>query len=180
MTDDNKSAPIFAHAIPEEALVNDSQRRYVPMFPYPFDHPMVFVKCGGPQKQAGGEMQMVAFNWVGSERQKSDWNIYVPEVYKIFTRNRQTFIIMQLVEGNSIGKISEKLKAQSWEGDVFRTYFDLVIKRVQLLRRMPLPVGLGGPIRHMIFNAYESAIEYGTVEELQDHLNRVCISQIQC
>ncbi|KFY54617.1 hypothetical protein V497_07574 [Pseudogymnoascus sp. VKM F-4516 (FW-969)] len=124
------------------------------MFPYLSDHPVVFVKYGGTQRQAEGEMQMLAFNWVGPERQKSNFNIYVPE----------------------------ELKAQSWEDDVFKKYFDLVTEGVQLLRRIPLPVDLVGPgpvasnprtIRHMIFKDYESAIEYGTVEELQDHLNRV-------
>jgi hypothetical protein len=96
---------------------------------------------------------------------------------------------MQLVEGNSIGRISKELKAPSWEDDVFKKYFDLVAEGVQLLRRMPLPVDLVGPgpvastrrtIRHMIFKDYESAIEYGTIEELQDHLNRVCIAHIRC
>lgn len=98
---------------------------------------------------------------------------------------------MELVEGHSIGEISRELKAQSWEDDVFNKYFDLVTEGVQLLRRMPLPVDLVGPgpvasnrrtIRHMIFKDYESAIEYvieyGSVEELQDHLNRVCIAHI--
>lgn len=68
MTDDNESARIFAQTIPEEALVNESQRRHVPMFPYPSGHHVVFVKYGSPQKQAEGEMQMLAFNWVSSER----------------------------------------------------------------------------------------------------------------
>jgi hypothetical protein len=85
MTDDNEPERIFAHTIPEEALVNESQWRHVPMFPYPSDHPVVFVKYGGPQKQAEGEMQRLAFNWVSAERQRSHCNIYVPEVYKIFT-----------------------------------------------------------------------------------------------
>ncbi|KFX98267.1 hypothetical protein O988_04442 [Pseudogymnoascus sp. VKM F-3808] len=64
MTDDNESTRVFAHTIPEEALVNESQRRHALMFPYPSDHPVVFVKCGGPEKQAEEEIQRLALNWL--------------------------------------------------------------------------------------------------------------------
>lgn len=91
MTDDNESARIFAHAIPRKRSSIESQGRYVPMFPYPPGRPVVFVKYGCPQKQAEGEMQRFAFDWVSAEWRKSHCIIYVPEVYKIFGRNPPEF-----------------------------------------------------------------------------------------
>jgi hypothetical protein len=180
LTDDNASARIFAHALSEEELFHESQRRYAPMFPYPPDRPVVFVKYGGPEKQAEGDMQRLAFDWLNTERCNTRCNIYVPEVYKIFSRRGLTFIIMQFVEARSIQDLAKQAGSQEWE-DFKTPYCDLIVEGIELFRRMPLPGDpIPGPrtssrriIKHMLFKDQEAPVEYDTIEELQDHLNRV-------
>ena len=152
------------------------------MFSYPPDRPMVFVKFGGPEKQAEGDMQRLAFGWLSTGQR--DCNVYVPEVYKIFSRHGVTFIVMQFIEASGIQDIAKQFGTQQWE-DRKSKYYDLIAEGIQLLRRMPPPLPgdpTPGPstssrriIKHMLFKDHEAPIEYNTIEELQDHLNRVWI-----
>ncbi|RDL39523.1 Uncharacterized protein BP5553_03863 [Venustampulla echinocandica] len=181
LTDDNASVRIFAHTLSEEELFHESQRRYAPMFSYPPDRPVVFVKFGGLEKQAEGDMQRLAFGWLSTEQEKKPHcNVYIPEVYKIFSRHGVTFIVMQFIEASSIQDIAKQLGTQHWE-DRKSKYYDLIAEGIQLLRGMPLPSDpTPGPrtssrriIKHMLFKDHEAPVEYDTIEELQDHLNRV-------
>ncbi|KAK1765105.1 hypothetical protein QBC33DRAFT_545749 [Phialemonium atrogriseum] len=89
---------------------------------------------------------------------------------------------MQFIEASGIQDIAKKFGTQQW-GDRKSKYYDLIAEGIQLLRRMPPPLPgdpTPGPctssrriIKHMLFKDHEAPIEYNTVEELQDHLNRV-------
>ncbi|KAK1772097.1 hypothetical protein QBC33DRAFT_564600 [Phialemonium atrogriseum] len=118
---------------------------------------MVFVKFGHSHEQAEGDMQRLAFDWLNLERRRTQCNIYVPEVYKIFTRDGVTFIVMEFIEGSRVWDFAKWFEAQYWE-DHKSKYYDLIVEGIQLLRRMPDD---------------EAPIEYRTVGELQDHLNKV-------
>lgn len=177
---DNASARLFAQALSEEELYHKSQGCYVPMFSYPPERPIVFIKFGDIQLQAEGDMQKLAFDWVTKEQQKTQCNICIPEVYKIFTIHRVTFIIMQLIKANLLRDEAVRLGPERWEHCQSK-YFDLIAEGIQLLRRMPVPDGIApGPhtsrrrwIKHMIFKDQTACVEYDSIQQLEDHLNRV-------
>lgn len=79
----------FAFPLPANAW------RAVPRFSYPPEAPVIFVKYGGFEIQGEGDMQLLAFEWLSHERARTDCNIYIPEVYKIFTKHEVTFLVMQ-------------------------------------------------------------------------------------
>lgn len=177
---DNEIARQFAQDLSEEELYQQSRGRQIPRFPYPPAHPVVFVKFGGPEIQAEGDTQRLAFDWVSRQCRKDNGNIYIPEVFKIFSRGGLTFLIMQLIGASTIRTFRNQFEPQHWIDEKSR-YYDLVVEGIQLLRRMPVPDdATPGPytsskriIKHMLFKDQSAPIEYGSIGELQDHLNRV-------
>lgn len=61
------------------------------------NRPVVFIKFGGPEKQAEGDMQRLAFDWLHRTSENPSCNIKVLEVFKIFSKGGVTFIIMHLL-----------------------------------------------------------------------------------
>ena len=59
---ENGSARQFAQTLSEKDLLPQTFECRGPWFFYPLDHPMVFVKFGGPEKMAEGDMQRLAFD----------------------------------------------------------------------------------------------------------------------
>ena len=178
LRDENVFARQFAQSLSEEEIFQLCQTRYVPMFGYPSDHPLVFIKYGRRGKEAEGGMQRLAFDWLTTHHD----SITVPEVYKIFTRGLFTFIVMEFVEAKPILEFAKQFEPQYWN-DHQSYYYNMIIEGIELLRRMPVPSGTTpGPyskseriMKHMIFKDQEAPIQYDTVGELEDHLNRVSI-----
>ncbi|AEO58678.1 hypothetical protein MYCTH_2306164 [Thermothelomyces thermophilus ATCC 42464] len=179
--DANAAARQFAQTISEEDLFQRAQTLFAPFIAYPPNRPMVFVKFGGPEKQAEGDMQMLAFNWLRQERQRNpSCNIHVPEVFKIFSRGGLTFIIMQLVAATPVQQFATKFDPRTWDHNKSR-YYDIIAEGVRLLSCMPVPTGATpGPytrgerrIKHLLFKDHTAPVVYPTIQDLQDHLNRV-------
>jgi hypothetical protein len=185
MGDINTAASRFALSLSAEELLHQTRSRMIPRFAYPLDHPMVFIKYGGPDLLAEGEMQMLAFRWLNQERQRTRCTIYAPEVYRILTIGHFTFLIMEIIQGSTVREISEqynRLGNVSVEAEM-SPYCDLVTEGIELLRQMPVPHdATPGPyttrtrrrINHMLFKDGEAVTEYNSIQELEDHLNRVC------
>ncbi|KAK4098687.1 hypothetical protein N658DRAFT_431457 [Parathielavia hyrcaniae] len=182
-SDPNAAARQYAQTISEDDLYQLARTLYAPYIPYPPNCPVVFVKFGGPEKQAEGDMQKLAFEWLRRERERDpNCNIHVPEVFKIFTRGNWTFIIMQLVAALPVQQFAQKFDPRSWDHKK-PYYYDMIATGVHLLSRMPVPAdATPGPftrrpedrrIQHMLFKDQTAPVVYPTIQELQDHLNRV-------
>ncbi|KAK4161352.1 hypothetical protein QBC43DRAFT_243759 [Cladorrhinum sp. PSN259] len=181
--DPNAAARQFAQTISEDDLLDRARGNYTNFFLYPPEQPVVFVKFGyGDQKQAEGDMQILAFNWMRQERQRDPrCNIHVPEVFKIFSRDSMTVIIMQLLVG-PVGIVAffRKLDTATWKR-YEPVLYAMVGQGVRMLSRMPVPDGATpGPftrakriIKHLIFKDQEAPVVYPTISDLEDHLNRV-------
>ncbi|KAH6851199.1 hypothetical protein B0I37DRAFT_130596 [Chaetomium sp. MPI-CAGE-AT-0009] len=180
-TDPNAAARQFALTMSEDELYQRTRGLYAPFLAYPPDHPMVFVKSGGPAKEAEGDMQRLAFNWLRQERQRDpSYNIHVPEVFKVFTKDGVTFIIMQLLLAAQVGDFAKTFDPLTWERNQ-ALYYGMIADGVRLLSRMPVPPdATPGPytsakrlINHMLFKDQEAPVVYDTIQDLEDHLNRV-------
>jgi hypothetical protein len=177
--DVNAEARQFALTLSEEALFQRSLQHHVPYFPWPSERPLVWVKWGGPERLAEADMQRLAWDWVGRERQaqRCSSGIHVPEVYKTFTWDGRSFIIMQLLDASLLSKSVFAYPAGSLY-DVEQC-FDLIAEAVHLLRRMPVPGDASpGPyteqdrlIRHPLFTDQQASVVYQNIAELERHIN---------
>lgn len=179
-TDANAAARQFAQSISEDELYQRALALYAPFIRYPPDRPVVFVKFG-PGKQAEGDMQRLAFDWLHQERQEDpSCNIHVPEVFKIFSKNGLTFIIMELVVASPLAEFAERFDPGTWDDNQAR-YYGMIAEAVHLLSRMPVPPdATPGPytraeryIKHLLFKDQVASVVYPTIQDLEDHLNRV-------
>ncbi|KAL2022973.1 hypothetical protein VTK56DRAFT_4188 [Thermocarpiscus australiensis] len=179
--DPNAAARQYAQTISEDDLYQRAQTLFAPFLAYPPNHPVVFVKFGGPEKQAEGDMQTLAFDWLRQERQRNpSCNIHVPEVFKMFTKGGLTFIIMQLVAAIPVQQFIEKFDPSAWDYNK-SLYYGMIAEGVHLLSRMPVPAGATpGPftraerrIKHLLFKDQTAPVVYPNIQELEDHLNRV-------
>ncbi|KAB5577892.1 hypothetical protein GE09DRAFT_1052034 [Coniochaeta sp. 2T2.1] len=154
-------------------------------FAYPPHRPVASVRYGGPEVQAEGDMQRLAYDWITSHRQQNpECNIFIPEVYKIFTENNGTYLMTEYIPPDPL---PGRGPCPACGHDEFprRVYIEMVDDAVKLLARIPAPEGAGpGPwssiaggakvrIRHPAFDVDdEAAVVYRSVAELEDHFNK--------
>jgi hypothetical protein len=176
----SSSARQYAFSVSESELVQYAEGlRRLPRFGYPPENPVMFVKVGGPEIHAEGDMQKLAFEWLGHERQRTKCNIYIPEVYRIFKRDGRTFLLMQYVEATPICWLLRD-NVPFWLEHEPECH-DLIAEGIRLLSHMPLPsdVTLGRyssvktHIRHPLFKDQDAPLIYRDVQEMEHHLNRV-------
>jgi hypothetical protein len=137
--DPNAAARQFALTVSEDELYQRTRELYAPFLAYPPDRPLVFVKFGCPAKEAEGDMQRLAFNWLSQERQRDpSCNIHVPEVFKIFTKDGVTFIIMQLLLAAQVEDFAKSFDPPTWERNQ-ALYYGMIADGVRLLSGMPVP-----------------------------------------
>lgn len=187
-SDENAVARRFVQELTEDDLYVFWEKAVlslsVPYFAYPPENPLVWVKFGGSDvpRIVEAEMQKLAWTWIRNERRagRCSPGIHVPEVYKVFTRDGWTFIIMQLLKATPFDTIVRRPAEARYPQD--RCY-DLISEGIQLMRRVPVPHdATPGPytrdhalrkIRHPLFKEHRAAIVYRSIDELQDHLNKV-------
>ncbi|KAL2133432.1 hypothetical protein VTI74DRAFT_2358 [Chaetomium olivicolor] len=154
---------------------------YYPFFAYPPESPMVFVKFGGPEKQAEGDMQRLAGDWLRQQRQRDlGCNIHAPKVFKIFSRDNTTFITMELLAAAHVKDLAKTPDPITWKQDEAR-YYEMIAEGIRVLSLMPVPPdatpGLYTRaeryIKHMLFKDQEAPVIYNTIQDLEDHLDRV-------
>ncbi|KAK4148770.1 hypothetical protein C8A00DRAFT_19451, partial [Chaetomidium leptoderma] len=183
LEDANAEARQFAQKVSEEAIWLTSQRFLEPHFPYPTEKPLVWVKFGEEERQAEADMQSLAWQWVRSERQakRCSPGIHIPEVFKTFSRNETTFIIMELLDATVLSK-SVFARPTGSLHPVEQCY-DLIAEGIQVLRRIPVPAdATPGPytpdrrlriIRHPLFKEQRASMVYQNVDELEQHINKL-------
>ncbi|KAK4234236.1 hypothetical protein C8A03DRAFT_37991 [Achaetomium macrosporum] len=179
--DPNAVARQFALTMSEDELYQRTLGLYYPFLAYPPERPMVFVKFGGPEKQAEGDMQRLACDWLRQQRQRDlGCNIHVPEVFKVFSRDNTTFITMELLAAAHIKDFAKISDPITWKQNEAR-YYEMITEGIRLLSLMPVPPdATPGPytraeryIKHMLFKDQEAPVIYDTIQDLEDHLNRV-------
>lgn len=179
--DPNAAAREFALTMSEDELCRRTWGLYRPFLAYPPERPMVFVKFGGHEKQAEGDMQRLAYDWLGQQRQEDPrCNIHVPEVFKVFSRDEATFIIMELLTAAHVKDFAKASDPVIWKQNEAR-YYEMIVEGIRLLSLMPVPPdATPGPytrakrsIKHMLFKDQEASVIYDTIEDLEGHLNRV-------
>ena len=168
--DANASARKFALSIPEDDLYKESLK-YINgrHFKYPSDHPVVWVKFGGRERQAEADTQRLARNRVRKEHRA---DIHIPEV--VTRAEGGTYIIMELLKATLLKDCVESSLTHC---------YDLITDGIQLLCRMPVPEdATPGPyahdhklrvIRHQIFADYQASTVYRSIGELEGHITRV-------
>ncbi|KAK4200111.1 hypothetical protein QBC40DRAFT_201183 [Triangularia verruculosa] len=185
--DQNAAVRQFAQTLEEdEELFKLGQYSFRPFFTYPPNSPRVFVKVGGVEfKQGEGDMQRIAYEWMRRERERDPTcNIYVPEVFKIFTKGGGlTFIIMELLDkAKPVEHQLRTLDGATCDRNE-PIYYRMIADGIHRLSRIPVPQGATpGPftlgerrIKHILFKDHEAPIVYPTVQDLEDHLNRIVL-----
>lgn len=89
--------------------------------------------------------------------------VLVPKVYMAFEDNGRGYIVMEYIQGSDCSQ-SDVIK-------VAAAVQQLISLRIPATNA-PGPVG-GGRITHRFFVEWTSAVPYGTVVLLQDHINKV-------
>ncbi|KAH8824855.1 hypothetical protein DL96DRAFT_1530674 [Flagelloscypha sp. PMI_526] len=104
--------------------------------------------------------------------------VCVPKVYLIFSHGRIRYIVMQFVEGETIGERRSTNMGKYREEDV-----QAVVAAVKRLTALKMPPGTppgpigGGTIGHDFFNECRSTLVYPTVKHLQRQINRLARPQ---
>ncbi|SPQ21407.1 547f5ec2-af15-4178-bc54-79792bc5304f [Thermothielavioides terrestris] len=185
--DPNAAARQFALTLSEDELCQQTFGRYYPFLAYPPERPVVFVKFGGPEKQAEADMQRLAWEWLRQQRERDPGcNIYVPEVFKVFSRDNATFIIMELLAATQVKDLAKRFDPITWKQNKAQ-YYDMITEGIRLLSLIPVPPdATPGPythaeryIKHMLFKDHEAPHIYNTVQDLEDHLNRIAVVAYQ-
>jgi hypothetical protein len=103
------------------------------------------------------------------DRMRASATIRIPEIYAVFgTISDRLYLIMEYIQAEYIASDIQRARAIS----------ELVSIEVPL-NITPGPVG-GGRIHMRIFWDDEiSDVAYPTIQDLEDHLNRVCIPNLQ-
>lgn len=176
--DDKAAARRFALSVPEDDLYEEC-KKYIGWrhYPYPAERPIIWVKYGGPARQAEAEMHLLAWNFLRKEHQAKRYStIHIPEIFKVFHRGEGTFIIMELLEATLLRDYAQSSLDQC---------YDLIAQGIQVLCGMPVPEdATPGPyakdrdlrqMTHPIFRDHVAPTVYKTVGELEGHLARVSI-----
>ena len=100
--------------------------------------------------------------------------VHVPEVYLIFSRAPLRYIVMQYVEGSTVG--NRMSGAGKYEKDDLKAVAAAVKRLTDIRMPADTPPGYfgGGTIGHVFFVEAMSTLVYPTVGHLQRQINRVC------
>ncbi|KAH8781054.1 hypothetical protein F5883DRAFT_405959, partial [Diaporthe sp. PMI_573] len=95
----------------------------------------------------------------------------IPEIYRTFENGERLFIVMEYIPGRTLTQLEEQQDFDSQE----TTRSNSIARAIRLLMSIQPPPGQkpGGQIRHPLFKDDTSYCVYSSVDELEDHLNRV-------
>ncbi|KAK7735410.1 hypothetical protein SLS63_003880 [Diaporthe eres] len=101
--------------------------------------------------------------------------IRIPEIYRTFESNGKLFIVMEYIPGKTLHQLTGQ---KGWESQQ-AALTNSIARAMKLFMSIPVPaeqkpgpVG-GGYIRHSLFKDDTSACVYSSIDELENHLNRV-------
>ncbi|KAH8824856.1 hypothetical protein DL96DRAFT_1611057 [Flagelloscypha sp. PMI_526] len=136
--------------------------------------PRFWVKYGVSLTLGEGLTQAHVANIVNADSEKI---VCIPQAYLIFSCGRIRYIVMQFVEGKTVGERKFTNMDKYREEDV-----QAVVAAVKRLTALKMPPGTppgpigGGTIGHDFFNECRSTLVYSTVKHLQHQINTVCLS----
>jgi hypothetical protein len=119
-----------------------------------------FVKYGPLLAMGEASTQDYIADHVNSDMYK-DFVVLVPRIYYAFRYEGIGYITMQYVDGN----------------DCNQNDLDAIALAVNRPRSIPSPTvspgPVGGVVAHLFFVGHWSSVQYGSVEDLQEHVNKV-------
>lgn len=160
----------------------DSRGRSITGFGYPHANPVVYIKYGDHLERgvdAEARTQKWAHDTLKTLPQSQRSGIHIPQIYRVVSLESWTIIVMEIVVGTTLEALLEDVETPE-------DYLDRCFERIELALKLflafpvpetasPGPCG-GGLIRHPLFRYYQASIEYPTVEMLETHLNKVCLT----
>jgi len=156
---------------------------YSPTQVYPSQEaPIAFIKYGGKDYSMMAEAlnQQFASNTLESMPQQETENILIPKIYRVFEQDKVVYIIMEYIAGETFKELLDK----ELPHDQLQEYYNLIARAIALFLSfkvphdtIPGPVG-GGIIKHPLFKYTVASIEYASVDELQEHVNKVCLDRL--
>ncbi|KAG8730606.1 hypothetical protein FRC11_006320 [Ceratobasidium sp. 423] len=122
-----------------------------------------WVKFGGSIAMAGARTMDYVAGKVNGTPAAIAAHVRIPRVYLAFLDTRNWgYIVMEFIAGAICSRTDVPAVAKAVE----------FLTTVQGPSKQPGPIG-GGPIFHSFFNDRESSLEYPSVKDLQDHINRM-------
>lgn len=146
-------------------------------FVFPPKQPVAYIKFGyPPERMAEVRNHDYAFKALKAMLPDQTQGILIPEIYRTFGSDDRLFIVMEYIPGRTLAQLQEQ---QGWESQK-GTVVNSIARAITLLTLMPVPPGQkpgpvgGGHIRHPLFKNDTSFCDYSSVNELEQHLNKVC------
>lgn len=145
-------------------------------FPFPTQQPAAWVKFGLPSilkpEVQNHECAFTALRGMPADQTRG---VHIPEIYRTFESGTKFFIVMEYIPGKTLKQLLDEPGGESaWE-----SLTNKIANGIRLLMSIPAPPGQtpgpvgGGRIRHSLFKHDTSYCEYASVDELEDHLNKV-------
>ncbi|POS75959.1 hypothetical protein DHEL01_v205642 [Diaporthe helianthi] len=145
-------------------------------FVFPPVHPVAYVKFGLlSERRAELRNHEYAFKALKAMPQNQTQGIIIPEVYRSFEYGERLFIIMEYIPGRTLEQLVQQPGWESQQPSVSNE----IARAIKLLMSIKPPPGQkpgpvrGGQIRHPLFKDNTSYLEYNSIDELEEHLNKV-------
>jgi hypothetical protein len=142
----------------------------------PNKSPIAYIKYGGRVNMGEMRTQRYIFN-VFNEMNPAP-GVKAPEVYFAFEYEGETYIVMEYVHGQTVAELlRDPSNSANW-------IYDVVTKAVTHLVGIPVPSDArpgpagGEHVHHWFFRDNDAPTEYPSIDELQNHINKVVPSDM--
>jgi serine/threonine protein kinase len=142
---------------------------------------IAFIKCGSRKSGMVAEMlnQNFAFDALEDMPEQKRAGIHVPKIYRVIEVAATVYIVMEYVNGKALKELLE----EGASDDQLQQYYNQIAKAIKLFISIKVPDGVtpgpvgGGIIKHPLFKDTIASIEYTSVDDLQQHVNKVGLQQ---
>lgn len=168
---------VFAYANHSSLDQNDK------CFVYPsHEAPVALIKHDHKAFGIVGEArnQQYAFQALQQIPEQERRGIRIPKIYRVIDRHDSVYIVMEYVPGKTLREISNR------DDYTDSCLYSQIEKALRLFLSFKVPSTVppgpagGGLIRHPIFKYTTASVIYKSVDKLQEHLSKVCISIAVC
>jgi hypothetical protein len=137
--------------------------------------PIAYIKYGRGVTMGEAWAQLYAF-----EQMKDQLGAKIPRIYRAFQDGCWTFILMEYIEGKTVGELLQEPSADhDW-------IYNQVADAVRQMLGFPVPEGVslgpigGGCAQHCFFKDHVAPMEYPSVPVLEKHINKVPLNALPC
>lgn len=147
-------------------------------FALPSELPVFWVKYG----RGMFWNEVVAQDMAYHELRRLGSSVRAPAVFYAFKYDYKIYFVMEYIPGNTAEKSLKEAKSQAEKERVMNQ----VALSLSELHRIPITSGSrpaaadGGLVRHMIFHLEKAPRHYEDVGQLENHLNEVSLTPINC